>query len=340
MKKYLMTLFCIVFSSLVLVSCNENDGGKKDAAGRTAGEAASPKPDGRIVVGFSQVGAESDWRRANTISMRDTFAEANGYRLLMRDAQQKQTNQFAAIREFVQKKVDYIVLAPVTETGWDDVLKEAKDAGIPVIIIDRMVKTADPSLYVCWVGSDFRKEGGTAVTWMEKKFKGKEKLIIAHIQGNIGSSAQIGRTEGLQAGVDRNLGWKVVVRDTGNFTQVQGKEVMERILSEYNNIDVLYCENDNMAFGAMKAMDEANVPYGSRGGVTIISFDATRGGLEATLAGKISYNVECNPLHGPRVEKIIQQLKEGRLPNRIAYVDEMAFDATTITREEIDARSY
>jgi simple sugar transport system substrate-binding protein len=175
---------------------------------------------------------------------------------------------------------------------------------------------------------------------MERKFKDRDKLRIAHMQGSPGSSAQIGRTEGLQAGVDRNGGWEVVARDTGHFTQVQGKEVMERFLSENNEIDVLYCENDNMAFGAMKAMDEARVEHGSRGGVTIISFDATRAGLEATLAGKISYNVECNPLHGPRVERIIQQLKSGGTPSKILYVDELAFDAATVTQQEIDARDY
>ncbi|MDR1961306.1 MAG: ABC transporter substrate-binding protein [Gracilibacteraceae bacterium] len=293
-----------------------------------------------ITVGFSQVGAESDWRMANTKSMKETFTEANGYKLILKDAQQSQEKQIEAIREFTAQKADYIVVAPVTEEGWDEALQEAKDAGIPVIIVDRMIKTSDDSLYTCWVGSDFRKEGETAVACMENAFGSDAELSIAHLQGSMGSSAQIGRTEGLQAGVSKNTGWNVTARDSGDFTQVKGKEVMERILKQYDRIDVLYCENDNMAFGAMEAMDEADRTYGVGGEITIVSFDATHAGLVATLEGKINYNVECNPLHGPRVEEIIRQLEAGNTPNKMAYVDETVFDAATITQGDIDARAY
>jgi len=296
--------------------------------------------DGLIVVGFAQVGAESDWRLANTKSMRETFSEANGYKLILKDAQQKLENQIAAIWEFIGQKVDYIVFAPISEEGWDDVLKEAKAAGIPVIIVDRMIKTSDDSLYTCWVGSDFRKEGDIAVAWMEATFKDQADLKIVHLQGSMGSSAQIGRTDGLQAGVDRNAGWEVAYRASGDFTQVKGKEIMEYVLKQYDGIDVIYCENDNMAFGAIEAMDVAKRTYGVNGDVTIISFDATHAGLDATLKGKINYNVECNPLHGPRVEAIIQQLIKGETPDKLAYVEEEAFEATTITQEVIDARAY
>ncbi|MDR3358064.1 MAG: ABC transporter substrate-binding protein [Desulfovibrio sp.] len=330
MNKHI-SLFGVLLFAFILASCSGGDDGKNRPGNK------AENTDGLIVVGFSQVGAESDWRRANTRSMRETFTREKGYQLILKDAQQKQEHQVAAIRDFIQKKVNYIVLAPVTEQGWDSVLKEAKIAGIPVIIMDRMIRTSDNTFFVSWVGSDFRKEGATAVAWMEKTFK---NLNIAHIQGNIGSSAQIGRTEGLREGVDRNPGWRIVVRDSGDFTQVKGKEIMERFLGEYRDIDVLYCENDNMAFGAIQALDEGRLPYGASGGLKIISFDATRAGLEQTLARNISYNVECNPLHGPRVEKIIQQLQLGKTPNKIAYVDETAFSADTITREEIDARAY
>ena len=302
---------------------------------------SSGNNEGLIVVGFSQVGAESDWRLANTKSMRETFSKENGYSLILRDAQQKLENQIAAIRGFVAQKVDYIVFAPVTEEGWDNVLKEAKAAGIPVIIVDRMINTKDDSLYTCWVGSDFRKEGDTAVAWMERTFKNIPDLKIVHLQGSLGSSAQIGRTEGLQAGLARNPGWEVVYRASGNFTQVKGKEVMEHVLKQqHSRIDVLYCENDDMAFGAMEAMDAAKKTYGVNGDVKIISFDATHAGLDATLKGRINYNVECNPLHGPRVEAIIQQLKKGEKLDKLAYVEEEAFDAATITKAVIDARSY
>ena len=335
MKRTILWGLCLpallAFLVLALASCGSGNGG---------GETAPEQSEGLIVVGFAQVGAESDWRLANTKSMRETFSEEKGYRLIIRDAQQKLENQIAAIREFVAQKVDYIVFAPVSEEGWDEALQEAKDAGIPVIIVDRMIDVQDDSLYTCWVGSDFRKEGDTAVAWMEATFRGRTDLKIVHLQGSMGSSAQIGRTEGLQAGVDRNPGWEVVYRATGDFTQVKGKEVMEYVLKQFSDIDVLYCENDNMAYGAIEAMEAAQKAFGVGGGVTVISFDATHDGLEATLEGKINYNVECNPLHGPRVEAIILQLEKGEKPDKLAYVEEVAFDAATIRQEDIDARAY
>jgi len=292
------------------------------------------------VVGFSQVGSESDWRVANTQSMRKAFSEANGFKLIIKDAQQRQSRQVAAIRDFIAQKVDFIVVAPVTEDGWDEALKEAKAAGIPVIIVDRRIKVSNEDLYSNWVGSDFRREGDIAVEWMEQNLGTDKELLIVHLQGSMGSSAQIGRTEALSAGMDRNSGWRVLARDSGDFAQVKGKEVMERILRQHPRIDVLYAENDDMAIGAMAAMDEAGRTYGLNGDTVIISFDATRAGLTATLKGKIHFNMECNPLHGPRVKEIIQRLKNGERPEKYIYVDEVAFDARTITQAELDAREY
>ena len=332
MKRVLLLCLCLLISSvLALTACGGGNDGNDSSLGNS---------EGLIVVGFAQVGAESDWRIANTKSMRETFSEENGYKLILRDAQQKLENQLAAIREFIDLEVDYIVFAPVSEEGWDEVLGEAKASGIPVIIVDRMISTSDESLYTCWVGSDFRKEGDTAVSWMEETFKENADLKIVHLQGNIGSSAQIGRTEGLEDGAGRNPGWEIVHQATGDFTQVKGKEVMEFVLKQYDRIDVVYCENDNMAYGAIEAMDAARKSYGINGDVAVISFDATRDGLNATLEGKINYNVECNPMHGPRVESIIQQLEKGERPDKLAYVNEEAFDAATITQEDIDARNY
>jgi len=292
------------------------------------------------VVGFSQVGSESDWRIANTQSMRRAFSEANGYKLIIKDAQQRQGRQVAAVRDFIAQKVDFIIVAPVTETGWDEVLKEAKAVGIPVIIVDRRIKVSNDDLYSNWVGSDFRREGDFAVEWMEKNLGTNKELLIVHLQGSMGSSAQIGRTDALDAGAARNSNWKIVARDSGDFTQAKGKEVMERILRQHPRIDVLYVENDDMAFGAMAAMDEVGRTYGLNGDTVIISFDATRAGLTATLQGRINFNVECNPLHGPRVKEIIQSLKKGERPEKYIYVDEAVFDARTFTQAELDAREY
>jgi simple sugar transport system substrate-binding protein len=175
---------------------------------------------------------------------------------------------------------------------------------------------------------------------MEEQFKDKQALAIVHLQGSIGSSAQIGRTDGLETGVKRNSGWDIIAQDSGDFTEAKGKELMERIIKKYSRIDVVYCENDNMAFGAIAALSVAGRTYGVNGKTTIISFDATNAGLEATLGGDINYNVECNPLQGELVENIIIQFENGEKPDKIAYVDESAFDATTITQEDIKVRSY
>ena len=323
--------------------------------------------DDTITVGFSQVGAESDWRTANTESMKSTFSEENGYELIFDDAQQKQENQLTAIRNFIQQEVDYIVLAPVTETGWDTVLQEAKDAGIPVIIVDRMVDVSDDSLYTTWIGTDSLLEGRKAAEWLNAYTTAKgidaKDVNIVDIQGTIGSTAQIGRSKGLEEGVD-NYGWNLLAQQSGEFTQAKGQEVMESMLKQYDNINVVYCENDNEAFGAIDAIEAAGKTVGSdiaNGEIMVMSFDTTNAGLTDTLAGKITCDVECNPLHGPRAEELIKALEAGEEVEKLNYVDEEIFATddtvdkvkavnsldeegeyavTPITQEIIDGRAY
>ncbi len=317
--------------------------------------------EGLITVGFSQVGAESDWRTANSTSMKETFSEENGYDLIFDDAQQKQENQLAAIRNFIQQEVDYIVLAPVTETGWDTVLQEAKDAGIPVIIVDRMVDVSDDSLYTAWVGSDFELEGRKAAAWLEAYLeaagRGDEDINIVDIQGTIGASAQIGRTAGLEAAVEANDKWTLLAAESGEFTQAKGQEVMESMLKQYgDDIDVVYCENDNEAFGAIDAIEAAGYTVGPDGDILVMSFDSTNAGLTDVLNGKIICNTECNPLHGPRVKEIIDKLEAGETPEKQQYVEEEIFagvdlvptvtvdgtdyGVTVVTEEVINSRAY
>ena len=323
--------------------------------------------DDTITVGFSQVGAESDWRTANTESMKSTFSEENGYELIFDDAQQKQENQLTAIRNFIQQEVDYILLAPVTETGWDTVLQEAKDADIPVIIVDRMVDVSDDSLYPTWIGTDSLLEGRKAAEWLNAYTTAKgidaKDVNIVDIQGTIGSTAQIGRSKGLEEGVD-NYGWNLLAQQSGEFTQAKGQEVMESMLKQYDNINVVYCENDNEAFGAIDAIEAAGKTVGSdiaNGEIMVISFDTTNAGLTDTLAGKITCDVECNPLHGPRAEELIKALEAGEEVEKLNYVDEEIFATddtvdkvkavnsldeegeyavTPITQEIIDGRAY
>ena len=290
-----------------------------------------------IVVGFSQVGAESDWRNANTRSMQQALSAENGFRLIIDDAQQKKERQITAIRNFIHQGVDYIVLAPTTEDGWDTVLAEAKAAGIPVIIVDRMIEVENDSLFTCWIGSDFLGEGRNAVRWMDSHLEG-QPLRIVHLQGNIGSSAQIGRTAGLNEGLSTHPEWELVYRASGDFTQAKGQELVEAILADGLDFDVIFSENDNMTYGAIDALKNAGLTPGKD--VTIISFDASRHALELVMSGEISYDVECNPLHGPRVESIIQRLESGLESPKLTYVEESAFDAATITPGLLESRGY
>lgn len=301
-----------------------------------------------IVVGFSQLGAESDWRSANTESMKSTFTQENGYTLIFEDGQQKQANQIMAIRTFIQQEVDYIVLAPVTETGWDTVLQEAKDAEIPVIIVDRKVNVSDESLFTCWVGSDFELEGKKAAAWLNQYIKEKEinpeDIHIVNIQGTIGASAQIGRTKGLADAAEKN-GWDLMAEVTGDFTQAKGREVMEDFLKQYDNINVVYCENDNEAFGAVEAIEAAGKKVGSDiagGEIMVISFDGVNEeAVNYMLQDKITCIAECNPLHGPRVQAIIEMLEEGKIPDKFSYVDEKFFSAyENIEKISVDGTDY
>ena len=309
----------------------------------TVGVAAA---DDTITVGFSQVGAESDWRTANTESMKSTFSEENGYNLIFDDAQQKQENQLTAIRNFIQQEVDYIVLAPVTETGWDTVLQEAKDAGIPVIIVDRMVDVSDDSLYTAWVGSNFKLEGQKAMAWLdaylEAKGRGDEEINLVDIQGTIGASAQIGRTQGFDDAVEAHDNWTTLAQQSGEFTQAKGQEVMESILKQSgDDIDVVYCENDNEAFGAIDAIKAAGYEVGADKDMMVFSFDSTKEGLKKVQSGEITLNTECNPLHGPRVEAIIKQLENKETPEKKAYVDEEMFaHDDTVKSVTVDGKEY
>lgn len=285
-----------------------------------------------ITVGFSQVGAESDWRTANSESMKEAFSEENGYELIFDDAQQKQENQIRAIRNFIEQEVDYIVLAPVTETGWDSVLQEAKEAKIPVIIVDRMVDVSDESLYTAWVGSDFLKEGYVAADWLadylDKQGRTDETIYMVTIQGTMGSSAQIGRTNGITERMKEHPNWIMMERLAGDYTEAKAREVMEYFLEQYSDIDVVICENDNEAFGAIDAIKAAGKTSGPNGDIIVISFDAVSAAFDAMIAGDLNLSVECNPLHGPRVAEIIQKLESNEVVEKTQYVMEEYFDTT------------
>ncbi len=320
-------LICLILALLLMAGCGKQ-------------EPEQPEEETLIVVGISQVGAESDWRVANSESMKSVFTESRGYRLLFEDARQIQENQIIAVRRFIQQRVDYIVLMPLSETGWDSVLQEARDAGIPVILVDRMVDVEDDSLYAAHVGSDFYAQGRKAVTWMERSYR-VSQVNIVHIQGTPGSTAQLGRTGALEEGLAAHDNWNLLARLDGDFTQAKTYEVMSRFLDELppgQGIDVVYCENDNEAFGAIEALEK----HGFRCGrdVNVICFDATRNALKLCMEGKIALAVECNPLLGPLVEEIIDTMEAGQIPRKQHYIEEKQFTSKTITQQMIDSREY
>ena len=294
------------------------------------------------MVGMSQVGAESDWRVTNSESMKAVFTEENGYRLLFDDARQKQENQIAAIRKFIQQQVDYIILMPISESGWDSVLQEAKEAGIPVILVDRMVDVEDESLYAAHIGSDFRREGNSAVKWIEDTYPAGESVRIIHIQGTQGSTAQLGRTAALEEAVARHGDWELLAQLDGDFTQAKTYEVMTEYLARLpgrEDVDVVYCENDNIAFGAIQALEEAGYVCG-RDGVNVVTFDATRNALLDCLDERISLAVECNPPLGVLAEEAIQAIEAGGTPEKHQYVEERTFTAGQLTADFIAERKY
>lgn len=326
--KRTLSLFLAVLM-LYLCGCSEGGG------------TAPPQEERLITVGISQVGAESDWRVANSESMKAVFTEENGYRLLFNDARQKQENQIIAIRQFIQQRVDYIVLMPLSETGWESVLQEARSAGIPVILVDRCIAVEDESLYATHIGSDFALEGQRAVEWMEKTYAGAEAVNIIHIQGTLGSTAQIGRTGALEAAVGRNENWSVLARFDGDFTQAKTYEVMSLYLERFASslpIDVVYCENDNEAFGAIEALTEYGYVCGKD--VQIITFDATKNALRRVARGKIALAVECNPLLGELVAEVISRLERGESVEKHLYVDEQCFTIDNVDGEVIAEREY
>lgn len=319
MKTSRRTLLIVPLTALLLVSCSRET------------------QDERIVLGFSQIGAESEWRTANTESIKAAAATMN-IDLRFADAQQKQENQIKALRTFIAQKVDVIAFSPVVSTGWDTVLMEAKDAGIPVILTDRAV-SSDPSLYVGFLGSDFVEEGRKAGRWVSERFKDTATDVhIVELQGTVGSAPANDRKAGFEEVIAANPHLKIIRSQSGDFTRAKGKETMEAILkSESRKIHVLYAHNDDMAIGAIQAIEEAGLKPGKE--ILIVSIDAVKGAFEAMIAGKLNATIECNPLLGPQLMTSVTEVVAGRpIPKRMV-VEETMFTMET-AKQHIQSRKY
>ena len=358
MKRKLLALTLALAMGLSLAACGGDTAETTAPAETGAVEATTPAETGDdvITVGFAQVGHESDWRTASTKSAQDVFSEENGYQLSFIDCDNDSATQLEAVRGFIQQGVDYIIIDPIVSTGWDAVLTECEDAGIPVIVIDRTIDDSDK--YVSWVGSDFTTEGKACGEWLKAyaEAKGITEINALVIEGSTGASATIGRTEGFKEIADRE-GWTILDSQNGDFTEAGGQEVMESYCQSYaGQFNVVICQNDNEAAGAMTAMDNAGVTYGVGGDVILVSFDANKPYVQMVMDGKINANFECNPMAAPTVAEIIQQLEAGETPEKEIYVTESWFAAEDnvtsitvngeeqpvihVTQEVLDARPY
>jgi len=294
-----------------------------------AGGFAAPK---QWVVGFSQIGSESEWRNANTISVQNTFNEEPSVTLLYSDAQQKQENQIKALRTFIARKVDCILFTALVETGYGPVLAEAAKANIPVIMIDRDVQEADRKYRLTIMGSNFVEEGEKAGNWLAAYLTskgiddGKKAINIVELQGTTGSAPAIDRKTGFGNILAKHANWKLTRSQTGNFTVAEGKQVMEAFLKADSTIQVLYAHNDGMALGAIQAIKEAGKKPGKD--IIIVGVDAVKGAFEAMVAGEMNASIECSPLLGPQALQAVMDLRDGyRVPARI-WTIEGIFDQT------------
>lgn len=299
MFRFKTLAFLVVLAALILTAC----GGAEATATQAPASGGGAKTYKDMTLCYPQLGAESDWRTANTASFKET-AEQLGVKLVFSDAQQKQENQISAMRACIQQGVDVIALPPVVEDGWDAVLQEAKDAGIPVIIVDRSV-SADKSLYASHIGSDMVLEGRKAGEEMNKLLPNGGNVL--EISGTTGSGAAVGRAKGFRETLNANI--TILDSQTGNFNPTEAKPVAEAFLKKYEGkIDGFFIHNDGMAEAVVEAMKAAGLKPGD---VKIVSVDGTRGGFQMMIDGWVQADVECNPLLGPQVMEMALKLMNG-----------------------------
>jgi simple sugar transport system substrate-binding protein len=334
-----LVILLAVFA-LAVAAC----GGDDDDAGTTAagdGTTAAPDAGGGdggdlVVVGFAQTGSESGWRTANTESMRAAFSEENGFELVFNAADNDPAAQIAAVRSFINQGVDAIVIAPIVTDGWDEVLQEAQDAGIPVVLEDRTL-SASEDLYASWVGLDFRREGVYAGEWAAEEF-GDTPTNMVVLEGTTGSAPANDRAEGFNEAIE-GTAIETIASQTGDFTRDGGRTVMEGFLQQFGveGIDLLYAHNDDMALGAIEAIEAAGGVPGED--IKIVSIDAVKDGMQALIDGKINYIVECNPLLGELAADLVTRVLAGEEVEKAYFVDDQVFDAETAA-EVIDTRQY
>lgn len=347
LSKINLILISICVVSLLLAGCDitpfslSSEKILREAA--DAAETRNEDDEDMIVVGVSQIGSESEWRLAHTESIQAALTKENGFFMIFNNARQKQENQIKAIRSFISRRVDYIVICPVIEDGWDTVLAEAKEAGIPVILMDRNISVEDESLYTSRIGIDAVEEGEKAGKWLEEELEKKgredEDINIVVIHGTTGSSSQRGRTKGFESISINHPNWHVLAEIDGDFTTSKGKEAMEQLLERYNDFDVIISQNDDMTLGALEALNKEGITTGINGDVMLISFDATMSALKLVAQGIINVDVECNPNQGEYCLEIIKKLENNEPVEKVNIVEEKVFTIDNVN-DYINDRNY
>lgn len=335
MKKVLALTLALVMA-LMLVACG---GGTSSAAPQsTTSTPAAPEStvaDGALIkVGIiNNDPNESGYRTANDKDMKAMFTEANGYDASFAYSL-KNDEQIAAAQKFIQDEVDYLLISAAGTSGWDSVLQDAQAAGIQVILFDRTID-ADENLYVASIVSDMAKEGQTAVDWLASQELDEYNVI--HIQGVMGSSAQIGRTGALDEAVAANDNWNMVTQQTAEWNAETAQQIVQSVIDSGKSFNVIYAENDDMAKGAVAALDKANISHGVGKDVIIMGFDCNKWALEELLAGNWNYDGQCNPFQASYIDAIIKDLQNGTAPaEKVIIMDEKGFDAETITQADVD----
>lgn len=328
-KKVIAAFLAVCMTAAMTAGCSNAPAASGSAA--PVSSAAGKAKNDKLVVGFAQIGQESGWRDAETASIQ-FYAGQNVDKIDLKfaDAQQKQENQIKAIKSFIDMGVDVIGLAPVVETGWDAVFAEAKDAGIPIVLVDRMAKVSD-GMYSTFIGSDFIEEGKNAAIEMGKLLNEKGKIV--ELEGTVGASAANDRKKGFDDEIKANhKDIEVLASQTGDFTRAKGKEVMESFLKTYGNkINGVYAHNDDMMLGAIEAIKEAGLKPGKD--IKTVSIDGVKGLFEAMAAGEANVTVECNPLLGPQFFDVCQQLKDKKTVEKWVKSEEGIFRADTAAKD-------
>ena len=331
MKKILSVLLVLTMV-LALAACGGN---AAPAATQAPAPAATEAPAAELIkVGvINNDPNESGYRTANVEDMKKTFTAENGYDASFAYSL-KNEEQIAAAQKFIQDGVDYLLLPAAGTSGWDTVLKDAQDAGIQVILFDRTID-ADESLYVASIVSDMAQEGQTAVDWLASQ--NKDVYNVIHIQGVMGSAAQIGRSGALDTKVAENDNWNIVVQQTGNWSADEAKQIVQSVIDSGETFNVIYAENDDMAKGAVAALDAAGITHGVNGDVIVMGFDCNKWALEELLKGNWNYDGQCNPFQASYIHDIIQGLEAGQAPaEKVVIMTEKGFDAATITADDVN----